>query len=136
MPIDTRKPSCALILVAMALLASLSVSQAAAPPTADPSVTSAETFIQTMAQGHFKKAEANFTDQMKQAAPPDKLRDLWSKLTRHFGAFQKTSGHKTAVKDGYTVVVGGADFKNRTIGLQVAFDSAREIAGLYVVPAP
>ena len=44
--------------------------------------------------------------------------------------------HKTAVKDGYTVVVVGADFKNRTIGLQVAFDSAREIAGLYVVPAP
>lgn len=136
MPIATPTRAAALAAFALALLAPPLTARAAPPPAANSPAASAQTFVRTMAQGHFTAAERSFTAQMRQAAPPRKLRDLWNRLTQQFGEFQKTSGQKVAHKDGYTVVIVGAEFKFKTIGLQVAFDSAHQIAGLYVVPAP
>lgn len=122
--------------IALALLAPLSTAYAATPPAAFSPVASAQAFVQTMAQGHFTQAEATFTDQMKQDATPDKLKNLWTGFTQRFGPFQKTTGHKVKTWNGYTLVVLGAEFKSRTVGLQLAFDSMHRIAGLYVVSAP
>ncbi len=134
MPIDTRKLKSALL--ALALLAPVPASHAGTRPAADHSIASAEAFIQTMARGHFRRAEADFTNQMKQAAPPRKLRHLWTLLVRHGGPFQRTATTRTVHEEGYTVVIVRTDFKKRPIGLAVAFDSARRIAGLHLVPPP
>lgn len=122
-------------LLALALLASAS-SLAAPSPATDAAVASAKAFVETMAQGHFNRAEADFTHQMKQAAPPEKLRQLWNALIRHGGAFEKTGATRTMHRDGYTAVIVRTEFKKSPIGLEVAFDSAHRIAGLHLVRPP
>ena len=121
-------------LLSLALLASAN-SLAASAPAADP-VASAKAFVETMAQGHFTRAEADFTAQMRQAAPPAKLRQLWKALIRHGGAFEKTGATRTMHEDGYTAVIVRTEFKKSPIGLEVAFDAADRIAGLHLVRPP
>ena len=122
-------------LLALALLASAGA-LAAPPPAADPAVAAAKAFIETMAQGHFSRAEKDFTAQMRRAAPPEKLRQLWSALIRHGGPFEKTGATRTMHEDGYTAVTVRTDFQRRPIGLEVAFDSAHRIAGLHLARPP
>lgn len=122
-------------LLSLALLASAS-SLAAPSPATDAAAAAAKAFVETMAQGHFNRAEADFTAQMKQAAPPEKLRQLWKALIRHGGAFEKTGTTRTMHKDGYTAVIVRTEFKKSPIGLEVAFDSAHRIAGLHLVRPP
>ena len=134
MPVESRKLKSALF--ALALFAALPACEAGTPPTADPSVASANTLIQAMAHGHFNKAEARFAAQMKQDAPPQKLRQLWDSLVRHGGAFQKTGATRTIHKEGHTIVIVRTDFKRRPIGLMVAFDTAHRIVGVHLAPPP
>lgn len=93
-------------------------------------------FVHELAKGEFNASEATFTKQMKQAAPPPKLRRLWHEMTERFGAFHDTGDSKSVVRDGYTTVIVATEFKHRTIGIAVSFDSARRIAGMHIVPAP
>lgn len=115
---------------ALALLAPLSALHAATPPATNSVVASARTFVETMAQGHFEKAEARFTSQMKRAAPPYRLQQLWASLVRQNGAFQKVGDHELV-----TVIVKVV-FKNRPVDLAVTFDSAHRIAGVHLAPPP
>jgi hypothetical protein len=93
-------------------------------------------FVETMAHGHFKAAESDFTEQMRQAAPPPKLGAAWRGLLSHLGAFQSTG--KTQVVDvaGFTGIVVRANFKLRALGIRVVFDSTGRIAGMQFVPPP
>ena len=60
------------------------------------------------------------TGQMKQAAPADKLQEIWRALVP---------------QDGYTSVIVNTQFKNQTIGLLVTFDAGGKIGGMHQVPA-
>ncbi len=93
-------------------------------------------FVQAMAKGNFKSAETDFTEQMKQAAPPGKLREAWESLLNQVGSFQDTGVSKTVVKQGFTTVIVKTDFKSRAIGIAVTFDSAHRIAGMHFVSPP
>jgi hypothetical protein len=99
-------------------------------------VSKAVSFVRTLAKGDFKAAEADFTDQMKQAAPPPKLGEVWQRLISQVGPFQDTGNSKTVVQNGFTTVVVKADFKSRALGIAVTFDSAQRIAGMHFVPPP
>lgn len=112
----------------------VTASFAAAPAKSDYTAT-AVAVVNTMAKGGFTAAEAGFTDQMKQGVPPDKLQQIWNALTVQAGAFQKTGVTKTVQQDDYDTVVVNTEFKNRTIGFAVTFDSFGKIAGLHLVPA-
>lgn len=96
----------------------------------------ATAFVHELAKGEFKTAETDFTGRMKRAVAPKKLRRAWQSVSRRFGGFQKTGIAKTVVQDGYTTVIVAADFKTRTLGIAVSFDSADKIAGVHFVPAP
>lgn len=55
--------------------------QAAGPQAAQGSLApKAVMFVQMLAKGNFSAAEADFTDQMRQALPPSKLREVWQGL--------------------------------------------------------
>ena len=130
-----RKRTSVVIGLALALLVPLAVR--AADQAANGSlVSTAVAFVQTLAKGDFKAAEADFTDQMKQAAPPAKLGEVWQSLISQAGAFQDTGDSKTVVQNGFTTVVVKTDFKSQAVGIAVTFDSANRIAGMHLVPPP
>ena len=98
-------------------------------------VAKAETLVQNMAKGDFTAAEADFTAQMQQAAPPDKLQEIWQALVLQGGTYQKIAGTKTVTQGSYTSVIVNTEFKDQTVGLRVTFDSSGKIGGLHLVPA-
>jgi Protein of unknown function (DUF3887) len=135
MTTDRRRTS-VVIGLALALLVPLA-SQAAGGQAANGSLApKAISFVRTLAQGDFKAAEADFTDQMKQAVSPAKLGEVWQRLISQVGPFQDTAGSKTVVQNGFTTVVVKTDFKSRALGIAVTFDSAQRIAGMHFVPPP
>ncbi|MGH8293509.1 MAG: DUF3887 domain-containing protein [Gammaproteobacteria bacterium] len=131
----TDKNRLALFVGILALFgASVCFAGARTPAESDYTAT-AVTFINSMAKGDFSAAETNFTDQMKQAAPPDKLKGIWDGIILQAGAFQKTGATKIVHAGGYTTVIVDTKFKNKIIGFAVTFDSFGKIGGLHLVPA-
>jgi hypothetical protein len=130
-----RKRSSVVIGLALVLLIPLAV-RAAGQAANGSLVSQAVSFVRTLAKGDFKAAEADFTDQMKQAAPPAKLGEVWQSLISQSGAFQDTGASKTVVQNGFTTVVVKTDFKSQAVGIAVTFDSANRIAGMHLVPPP
>ena len=120
-----------------ALLLAIPVMAIVAPAAtaSDNTSAKAQAFVQNMAKGDFTAAEADFTAQMKEAAPPDKLQEIWQALVLQGGAFQKIAVTKTVNQGGYTSVIVNTQFQNQTIGLQVTFDASGKIGGMHLVPA-
>lgn len=120
-----------------ALLLAIPVMAIVAPAAtaSDNTSAKAQAFVQNMAKGDFTAAEADFTAQMKEAAPPDKLQEIWQALVLQGGAYQKIAGTKDINEGGYTSVIVNAEFKNQTIGLLVIFDVSGKIGGMHLVPA-
>lgn len=123
-------------LLAILGLAFVSAAIAAGSPTTDTALTGkAEALVHNMAKGDFSAAEANFTVQMKQAAPPQKLQQIWNALVVQGGAFQKTTSTKTIREGGYTSVIVNTEFTRQTVGLAITFDNSGKIGGLHLLPA-
>jgi Protein of unknown function (DUF3887) len=135
MTTDRRRTS-VLIGPALALLVAIVAQAAGVHGIKGSLVPKAVSFVRTLAKGDFKAAEADFTDQMKQAAPPAKLGEIWQRLISQLGPFQDTGDSRTAVQNGFTTVVVKTDFKSRALGIAVTFDSAQRIAGMHFVPPP
>lgn len=135
MTTDRRRTS-VVIGLALALLVPLAAQAAGGQAANGSLVPEAVSFVRTLAKGDFKAAEADFTDQMKQAAPSAKLEEIWQRLISQVGPFQDTGDSKTVVQNGFTTVVVRTDFKSRALGIAVTFDSAQRIAGMHFVPPP
>jgi hypothetical protein len=135
MTTDRRKVSVTIVF-AIAFLLPLAA-QVAGGQEANATLTSrAIAFVRMLAQGNLDAAEADFTDQMKQAAPPSKLREIWTGVQSQAGPFQGTGNTRTVVQGGFTTVVVGTNFKLQALGIAVAFDSSQKIAGMHFVPPP
>lgn len=135
MTTDRRRVSLTVVF-AIALLLPIT-GQVAGGQQASATLTSgAIAFVRMLARGNFDGAEADFTDQMKQALPPAKLSEVWTGVQSQAGPFQDTGDAKTVVQGGYTTVVVTTKFKQQAIGIAVTFDSARKIAGMHFVPPP
>ena len=131
-----RKRTSVVIGLALALLVPVAARTADGQGAEASLVPKAVSFVRTLAKGDFKAAEADFTDQMKQAAPPAKLGEAWQRLISQVGPFQDTGDSKTVVQNGFTTVVVKTNFKSRALGIAVTFDSAQRIAGMHFVPPP
>ncbi|MGA7538079.1 MAG: DUF3887 domain-containing protein [Steroidobacteraceae bacterium] len=131
-----RSRTSVVIGLALALLVPIAAQGAGGQAAKGSLVSKAVSFVRTLAKGDFNAAEADFTDQMKQAAPPAKLGEVWQRLISQVGPFQDTGDSKTVVQNGFTTVVVKTDFKSRAIGIAVTFDSAQRIAGMHFVPPP
>ena len=122
--------------LAVALVVSIVARPAGAQAAKDSLAAEAVAFVQTLAAGHFKAAEMDFTEQMKQAAPPQKLSEIWQRLLGQVGAFQRAGRTEIVPQGEYTFVIVRTDFKSRALGIRVVFDSAGRIAGMQFVPPP
>ena len=100
---------------------------------------SARTFISLLAEGKFSDAAESFDDQMKKAAPPEKLKEIWKGLTSKTGALrnQLDSEISSVWQDGeqYDVVLITCEFERTRLRARVVLNSDKRVAGLYFTAA-
>ncbi|HEX6903507.1 MAG TPA: DUF3887 domain-containing protein [Thermoanaerobaculia bacterium] len=116
----------ALLLILCVLPCALSAQTSPAKDAA----TIATTFVDQLAKGELQTAVQSFTDQMKQAAPPESLQKAWTSMQEQLGAFKRRGSTRT---DGpLTYVFGTAEFERGTQGVRVIFDPAGQVAGFFI----
>lgn len=120
---NTLKAALLLVLLAPGALS------AQTPPAKD-AATVAATFVDQLAKGDFQAGVQGFTDQMKQAAPPESLQKAWASMQEQFGVFKKRAATRT--EGPLTYVFGTAGFERGTQGVRVIFDPAGQVAGFFI----
>ena len=112
------------------LLAFPSALSAQAPPAAKDASTIATTFVDQLAKGDFQAGAQSFTDQMKQAAPPEALQKAWTSMQGQLGAFKRRGSTRT--EGPLTYLFGTAEFEQGTQGVRVIFDPAGQVSGFFI----
>jgi len=98
-------------------------------------VTSAQAFVDLLATRDFASAERYFDDTMKTALPQEKLQETWNTVMAQAGAFKHQVRTRTEERQGYNVVIVTCAFEKAALDIQVVFDQAQRIAGLFFAPA-
>ncbi len=101
----------------------------------DDRTMSGREFVQLLADGRFSNATARFDDTMKKAMSTAQLEQMWQTLIRQKGSFQGIVGAQRGQKGGYDLVDVTCEFANGKLNLQVVFDSAGRVSGLWIQPA-
>jgi len=104
-------------------------------PRPDKLETAALEFINFMVKEDFSAATRNFDEKMLQALPPDRLGKTWAAIINRFGQYRKHLSARQEKIQQYDVVILTSEFELITLDIQVAFDRAGKIAGLYFRPS-
>ncbi|BBJ27248.1 esterase EstD [Athalassotoga saccharophila] len=91
--------------------------------------------IQDFVSGNFTIAESLFTDQMKQALPPSKMKEVWNQIENQFGQFESIEGIKISQSGEYTVFDLFSKFQKSYLDILVTVDKNSKVAGLFFRPA-
>jgi len=94
-------------------------------------VTRAREVVQLQANGDFAGAEKNFDQTMKDALPPEKLKDLWQK----FGKFTDIEGTRTENLFIFQIVYVTTEFESQTVDFKIVFNTRGQVSGLWIVPS-
>jgi uncharacterized protein len=119
-----------------AMLASLLIvpgwSQAAEP---DPKLsTLAKSVVDQLSSGRFEEVTARFDSTMKAGLSLEKLKETWKMVTTQAGTFQHQTGIRTEKVQNYDVYFVTCAFEKTPLDVKIVFNSAQEIAGLFVLP--
>jgi dienelactone hydrolase len=98
-------------------------------------VASAQAFVDLLAKRDFSSAERSFDDTMQTALPQEKLQETWDAIMAQAGAFKQQVRTRTEERSGYNVVIVTCEFEKAAVDIQVVFDHAKRIAGLFFAPA-
>ena len=98
-------------------------------------VALARRFVELLAEGDFSRATENFDNTMKEALTPALLEQSWESLIAQEGPFKRQIDVRTEKWQQYDVVFVTCEFKNSTVDIQVVFNSAKQIAGLWFLPS-
>lgn len=94
----------------------------------------ATAFVNQLAKGDYEAAAKPFTETMREAAPPEKLGEIWTAIQTQMGAFQRITGTRVEPVGGVHAVFVTSEFAGATVDLQVAFDSEGRIGGFSMRP--
>ncbi len=94
--------------------------------------TMAKKFVNLLVEGNFEEAAGNFDLTMKKAAPPEKLRQIWSSLVAQHGQFEKQLGTRIKTILLYKAVFVACQFEKMVVELQVTFNTTNQIAGFHI----
>ena len=123
----------ALFLILLAIPCALSAqtppAKTESPPAKD-AATIGNTFIDQLAKGEIQTAAQSFSEQMKQAVPPESLQKAWTSMQEQFGAFKRRGSTRT--EGPLTYLFGTAEFERGTQGVRVIFDPAGQVAGFFI----
>lgn len=92
-------------------------------------------FVELLSKGDSATAVQSFDATMKQAMPAEKLTQAWTGLTGRLGAFKKQAGVRTATEQGFDVAYVRCEFGKGSVEVKVVFDSAKQVSGLWFLPA-
>jgi uncharacterized protein len=98
-------------------------------------VAAAQAFVDLLATRDFASAERYFDDTMKTALPPEKLQETWNTIMAKAGAFKHQVRTRTEERSGANVVIVTCAFEKAALDIQVVFDQAQRIAGLFFAQA-
>jgi len=88
-------------------------------------------FVSLLAQENFVEASKLFTEELAKAIPESTLASIWKSLSSMLGKFNGILDTKFIEAQGYKVVILNCDFDLGTLGIQIALDKEKKIAGLY-----
>ncbi len=91
-------------------------------------------FLDQIAAGNYQAATAAFTDDMKAAAPAEKLAEIWTSLQGQLGAYKKRTAVRTEKQGPFDFVLATTEFEHATVDLKVVLDAGGRIGGFFIVP--
>jgi len=98
-------------------------------------VDKAGAFVDSLSAGMYEAAMKDFDNNMKQALPSAKLKQIWESLQAQVGPFKEKLGIRTEKAGGYDIVFVVCAFENSNLDVKVVFSSVEKIAGLFFLPS-
>lgn len=95
----------------------------------------ATALVDALAKGDYSSAGKNFDKVMQKALPADKRKDLWEKLVKQVGAFQKRTGTRAEKAGKYDVVFVTCQFEKMALDVRIVFNDNKQVTGLFFSPA-
>lgn len=102
-------------------------------PSAPPTVRS-KTILHELVNGRPEMVINDFTPQLKEALPAEKLAAVWSDLTTKLGAYQSLGDATQTEEQGYKVVYVPLTFEKGTVRAKLVYDETNYVAGFFFVP--
>jgi dienelactone hydrolase len=93
--------------------------------------TQARTFVGLLAGKDFSAAEKYFDDTMKMALPKAKLEETWNTVIAQAGVFKTQVSTRTEQRGGYAVLIVTCEFDKALVDIEVVFNQAKQVAGLF-----
>jgi len=98
-------------------------------------VAPAKAFVDLLVKKDFSRAESYFDATMKTALPLQKLDETWQALVAQAGSFKRQVGTRIEERSGFNVVIVTCEFEKSAVDMQMFFDPAKRIVGLFFAPA-
>ena len=95
----------------------------------------AEQFVKMLVSGEYESAAQDFDETMKSTLPADKLEIAWQSLIAKLGGYKRQLGLRQTKEQGYDIVFVTCEFDKGNTDIKVVFNSAKEISGLWFLPA-
>jgi dienelactone hydrolase len=95
----------------------------------------AKDFVDLLSRGDFAGAVQQFDPTMVTALPEAKLKEIWQQLTTGAGSFRKQLRTRNEAMAGYDIVFVTGEFEKAKVDIKVVFNSKRQVAGLFFLPA-
>jgi len=102
-------------------------------PSAPPTVRS-KTILHELVNGRPEMVINDFTPQMKEALPAEKLAAVWGDLVTKLGAYQNMGEATQTEEQGYKAVYVPLTFEKGTLRAKLVYDETNYVAGLFFVP--
>lgn len=90
--------------------------------------------VRDLVAGRFEAACEHFDAQMRAAASPQKMAQIWKGAQTRLGAFQKQTGTRREKAALYDFVFVRSRFEKAVIEVKVVFNSSAEVSGFFFVP--
>lgn len=123
------------VLIACVGLVGVLLVAAPAPATAQSVQAASHGVVQNLAAGQYAQVTAQFDATMKSAISTEQLAEVWQGLVQQIGPFQTVVSVRTQQAQGMDVAVVNCRFASGSADVQVAWNAARQISGLYITPA-
>jgi hypothetical protein len=97
-------------------------------------ITMAKEFFDSLQNGRYEACVQHFDKTMTKLATPEKMKEVWEKVTAQVGPFKGQRGVWTESIPKYDIVYVTCEFEKSTLDIKVVFDKNRKIAGPFFVP--
>ena len=94
----------------------------------------ANTVLSDLQTGNYASVEGMSTQQMQQALPADKLKDVWDGVQTQAGHYVSIDGLSCSENGAYHTVVANARFARMNLDISLSFDTSQQLAGLFFSP--